>query len=115
MIGLEIADVTPERGQVSGKRFEEIGTFVDTEGRFAKTFAKQLWSEAKVGCIKIEIFGDARQIMGRRSRLAVDVPVELLPVDIDCTAQMRNGALGCTGNFEVLDQVRHQWLRLEDE
>ena len=55
-----------------------------------KSLAKLLGSEAKVGCIKIEIVGDASQIMGGRPRLAVDVSIELLPVDIDCTAQMRN-------------------------
>lgn len=107
MIGLEIADVPPERGQVSGKRFEKLRTFIDAEDGFAKALAKEPGSEAKIVCIKIEIVGDASQIVGGRPRLTVDISVELLPVDIDCTAQMRNRTLRCAGDFEVLDQVRH--------
>jgi hypothetical protein len=80
---------------------------IEVQGRFAKPLAKEPGSETKVGCVEIEILGYTREIMGRRPRLTIDISVELLPVDIDCTAQMRNGTLRCAGNFEVLGQVRH--------
>ncbi len=80
---------------------------VEVQIRFAKPLAKEPGSETKIGCVEIEILGDARQIVGGWPRLAVDVSVELLPIDIDRTAQMRNGTLRCAGDFEVLDQVRH--------
>ena len=90
MIGLEVADVTPERAQVAWKRVEKVGTFVGAYHRFAEAFAKECGGEEKIRCFDIEMVSNASQVMGGRSRLAVDVSIELLPVDIDCTAQMRN-------------------------
>ncbi|GAJ93346.1 hypothetical protein RRH01S_05_04210 [Rhizobium rhizogenes NBRC 13257] len=108
MIGLEIADMAPQGMKISRKRLEKFGTFIEPDGRAAKPHAKKLGSEKEIRCIEIKIGGNTRQVMRRRPRFAVDVSIELLPIDINCTAYMRNGTLRGTCNLQVFDQVRHR-------
>ena len=70
-----------------------------------KTAGKDRWHGMKVGRVQREIPCYSGQVVGRRTGRTVDISIELLPIEADIAANLRNGFFLAAGIAKIFNEV----------
>ena len=110
MMGLEISEMPSQRWQIPRHPLQKQSAIHHALVRTRHPGLKGGRGKSEIGSAKAEEIGNAGKVMRRRPGLAGNIPVELLAVDADFPANLRDRWPRCTGKTQIFGKslvVRH--------
>lgn len=105
MVGLKKAQMMSQSSDVARKALIDAVLADCAFLSLFKTAGKNRWHGMKVGRVQRKIPCYSGQVVGRRMGRAVDISIELLPIEADIAANLRNGFFLAAGIAKIFNEV----------